>query len=95
MEKVLPSTICYAAIHVRVDRRLQCSHLMSPLQTYIGLCCRGEWGEEWKGVKLPHLYLLLRELFAHPDDPWCAETLKWWNEFCPFVPIVLRSLTAP
>lgn len=40
------------------------------------------WGEEWKGVKLTRLYLLLREQFAYPDDPWCTETLKWWNEFC-------------
>ena len=39
------------------------------------------WGEEWKGVKLTRLYILLREQFVHPDDPWCTETLKWWNEF--------------
>lgn len=50
-------------------------------QAYMALCCRGEWGEEWKGIKLPRLYILLREQFAHPDDPWCVETLKWWNEF--------------
>lgn len=40
------------------------------------------WGEEWKGVKFPHLYILLREQFAHPDDPWCKETLDWWNKLC-------------
>jgi len=41
----------------------------------------GSWGEEWKGVKLTCFYILLHEQFSHPDDPWCAETLKWWNEF--------------
>ena len=30
-------------------------------------------------IKFDWLYLLLREQFAHPDDPWCSETLKWWN----------------
>ena len=39
------------------------------------------WGEEWKGVKLTRLYMLLREQFAYPDDAWHKETLKWWNEF--------------
>jgi len=50
-------------------------------QAYMALCCRKVWGEEWKGVKLTRLYILLREQFAHPDDPWCTETLEWWNEF--------------
>lgn len=38
------------------------------------------WGEEWKGIKLTRLYILLREQFCHPDDPWCTEIIKW-NEF--------------
>ena len=38
------------------------------------------WGEEWKGVKFPRLYILLHEQFVHPDDPWCKETLDWWNK---------------
>jgi len=51
----------------------------------MALCSRNTWGEEWKGVKLTRLYILLREQFAHPGDPWCVETLKWWNEFRLFV----------
>lgn len=39
------------------------------------------WGESWKGVRLLCLYMLLCEQFTHPEDPWCVETLKWWNEF--------------
>ncbi|KAF9778072.1 hypothetical protein BJ322DRAFT_1114612 [Thelephora terrestris] len=62
MEKVIPSTICYAAV-----------------QAYVALCCAKEWKEEWKGIKFPSLYIFLREQFAHPDDPWSVETLKWWN----------------
>lgn len=52
------------------------------LQAYVALCCSKEWKEEWKGVKFARLYILLREQFAHPDDPWHIETLNWWNEFC-------------
>ncbi|KAF9790581.1 hypothetical protein BJ322DRAFT_1104237 [Thelephora terrestris] len=63
MEKVIPSTICYAAI-----------------QAYIALCSVSEWKEEWKGIKFPRLYMLLREQFAYPDDPWYSNTLQWWNE---------------
>ncbi|KAF9791087.1 hypothetical protein BJ322DRAFT_1208320 [Thelephora terrestris] len=63
MMKVLPPTICYAAI-----------------QAYITLCCSKEWKEQWKGIQFPRLYILLREQFAHSDDPWRAETLKWWDE---------------
>ncbi|KAF9786305.1 hypothetical protein BJ322DRAFT_1108158 [Thelephora terrestris] len=63
MEKVVPSTICYAAI-----------------QAYVALCCAAEWKEEWKGIKFPRLYILLREQFAYPDDPWHADTLRWWND---------------
>ena len=44
------------------------------------LCCREKWGETWKGVKLPRLYILLREQLAYEDDPWCVETIKWWNK---------------
>ena len=54
-------------------------------QAYIGLCCRKEWGEDWKGIKLTRLYILLRELFVHLDDPWCTATIKWWNEFRVFL----------
>ena len=50
-------------------------------QAYIALCCSKEWKEEWKGVKLTRLYVLLREYFAYSDDPWCTETLGWWDEF--------------
>ncbi|KAF9789208.1 hypothetical protein BJ322DRAFT_1105075 [Thelephora terrestris] len=63
MEKVVPSTICYAAI-----------------QAYVALCCSREWKEEWKGVKFARLYFLLREQLAYPEDPWCADTLQWWND---------------
>ena len=63
------------------------------LQAYITLCSIKEWGEEWKGVKLPRLYILLREQFTHPDDPWCAETLEWWNEFRLGSRSTLRVLT--
>jgi hypothetical protein len=45
------------------------------------LCCSKEWKEEWKGIKFARLYVLLREQFTHSDDPWCVQTLKWWNEF--------------
>ena len=45
----------------------------------MALCCREKWGETWKGVKLPRLYILLREQLAYEDDPWCVETIKWWN----------------
>ena len=44
------------------------------------MCCVKEWKEEWKGIKFPRLYILLREQFAYPDDPWYSDTLKWWNE---------------
>jgi len=47
----------------------------------MALCCREAWGEVWKGVKLPRLYILLREQLAYEDDPWCVETIKWWNKF--------------
>lgn len=47
----------------------------------MALCCREAWGEAWKGVKLPRLYILLREQLAYQDDPWCVETIKWWNGF--------------
>lgn len=50
------------------------------IQAYIGLCSAVEWKEEWKGVNLQRLYLLLREQLAYPDDPWHIETLKWWDE---------------
>jgi len=32
------------------------------------------------GMNLSTLYDLLREQFQDPDDPWCKETLDWWNE---------------
>ena len=54
----------------------------------------GMWGEEWKGVKLARLYMLLREQFAHPEDPWFAETLEWWNEFRLTPLSTVRVLTA-
>jgi hypothetical protein len=44
------------------------------------LCCSREWKEEWKGIKFACLYFLLREQLAHPEDPWCADTLQWWND---------------
>lgn len=60
------------------------SHLtFLTLQVYVALCCSKEWKEEWKGVKLPRLYVLLREHFTYPDDPWCTETLEWWNRYSP------------
>jgi len=31
-------------------------------------------------MNLSTLYDLLREQFQDPDDPWCKETLAWWNE---------------
>ena len=81
MEKVAPSTICYAAIQVRLTGTLQQYHLkLLDLQTYVALCCSKEWKEEWKGIKFARLYILLREQFAYPEDPWYANTLQWWNE---------------
>lgn len=50
------------------------------LQAYVALCCSKEWKEQWKGVQFSRLYVLLCEQFTYPDDPWSAETLKWWNE---------------
>jgi hypothetical protein len=32
------------------------------------------------GMNLSALYNLLREQFYDTGDPWCKETLKWWNE---------------
>lgn len=84
MDKVLPSTICYAAIQVRIsppDTTLGPDIL--PLQAYITLSSSETWSESWKGVKLSRLYSLLREQFIHPEDPWCVETINWWNEFVP------------
>ena len=81
MESVVPATICYAAVHVCINPGLQPYLIHPSFQTYVALCCRREWGEEWKGVKLSRFYLLLREQFVHPEDPWCVDTLKWWNEY--------------
>ncbi|KAF9786096.1 hypothetical protein BJ322DRAFT_1107959 [Thelephora terrestris] len=50
------------------------------IQVYVALCCCREWKEEWKGIKFARLYMLLREQFAYPDDPWHSKTLNWWNE---------------
>jgi len=40
------------------------------------------WGivDDDTGINLSVLYDLLREQFQYPDDSWCKETLKWWNE---------------
>ena len=47
-----------------------------------------KWGivDDETGTNLSVLYDLLREQFQDPDDPWCKETLKWWDEY------VLHSL---
>lgn len=74
----------FATRHFRFApiRQVQSCLLTSPvLQAYTALCCSKEWRDDWKGIKFSRLYVLLREQFAHPDDPWCAETLKWWNEY--------------
>jgi hypothetical protein len=94
MMKVLPPTICYAAIQVSVDASaLPLSLTPLTLQAYITLCCSKEWKEQWKGIQFPRLYILLREQFAHSDDPWRAETLKWWDEYvlCSSPPTLMCS----
>jgi len=41
-----------------------------------------KWGimDDETGFNLSTLYDLLREQFQDPDDPWCKETLNWWNK---------------
>lgn len=81
MQKVIPSTICYAAIQVRTSHQLYYRNLNIPaLQAYVALSSAAEWKEEWEGINLPRLYILLREQFAYPDDPWYSDTLQWWNK---------------
>jgi hypothetical protein len=52
---------------------------------YIALSSADKWGNKWGDIDLQRLYNLLREELAHPDDPWCIATMKWWDEFrlCP------------
>ena len=82
MTEVIPSTICYAAIQVRVSSLclMFMSHKFS-LQAYVALCSIEKWGEKWQDINLERLYILLREQLALPNDTWVVETLKWWNQF--------------
>lgn len=52
-----------------------------------------QWGmiDSDTGTDLSALYDLLREQFQDLEDPWCKETLKWWNE-CVLIPSCLFSL---
>ena len=54
-----------------------------------------KWGtvDDETGFNLSKLYDLLREQFQDPNDPWCKETLKWWDECVPmfFVGVLAYS----
>lgn len=94
MTEVIPSTICYAAVHVRINLlSLASTFIIFFFQTYISLSSSEKWGEKWEDINLEHLYIFLREQLAEADDPWVVETLKWWNEFrrSPFY--ILHTLT--
>ena len=48
---------------------------------YVALSAMEKWGivDDETGFNLSTLYDLLREQFQDPNDPWCKETLKWWD----------------
>lgn len=62
----------------------QCGRIGSDIweQVYVALSAMEKWSmsDDETGVDLSTLYDLLREQFQDPDDPWCKETLKWWDE---------------
>jgi len=51
----------------------------------VALSVMEKWGitDDETATNLSALYNLLREQFQDPDDPWCKETLEWWNECVP------------
>jgi len=51
-------------------------------QVYVALSAMEKWAmvDDNTGMNLSTLYDLLREQFQDPNDPWCKETLEWWNE---------------
>jgi len=76
-----PPSICYTAIQVAryiVER----TNTDIRKQVYVALSAMEKWGmvDDNTGMNLSTLYDLLREQFQDPDDPWCKETLEWWNE---------------
>ena len=50
---------------------------------YVALSAMEKWGivDDETGLNLSTLYDLLREQFQDLDDPWCKETLQWWDEY--------------
>ena len=81
MVSVKPSSICYTAIQV-TECTVGRNHANIQKQVYIALSAMEKWGivDHNTGINLSTLYDLLREQFQDPDDPWCKETLRWWNE---------------
>ncbi|THG93296.1 hypothetical protein EW026_g7907 [Hermanssonia centrifuga] len=53
------------------------------------ICGQDKWALEDGSYKLEDLFNTIVELFDDPNDPWCIETLEWWNQW------VFGSLRAP
>ncbi|PSS30961.1 hypothetical protein PHLCEN_2v2486 [Hermanssonia centrifuga] len=45
------------------------------------ICGQDEWALEDGSYKLEDLFKTIVELFDDPKDPWCIETLEWWNQW--------------
>lgn len=76
-----PSSICYTAIQV-AGHMSDTTGTDVQKQVYVALSAMEKWAmvDDNTGMNLSTLYDLLREQFQDPNDPWCKETLEWWNE---------------
>ena len=79
MMNMTPSTIAYSVIQVRAQRHEELS--LSIPQTFWWLCGANQWQEVVGNINLHKLFLNIVRLFEEePEDTWCVDTLKWWDE---------------
>jgi hypothetical protein len=82
LEKVTPRTIAYAALHVSLS-------FPEPHYPWVGLesqtrwfmCAEDDWRLDDGLFTKEEFFNTIVALFEQdPEDPWCVETLDWWNK---------------
>jgi hypothetical protein len=53
-------------------------------QTRWFLCAEDDWRLDDGLFKKDQFFNMIARLFeVCPDDPWCIDTLEWWNTYVP------------
>ena len=52
----------------------------SLLQTIFGIFDESEWTGDDRSFSYETFFKTIVDLFEDPADPWCKETLEYWNQ---------------